>query len=152
MTTSFITTTAGEHDIPLVATTFTFATGAEEPLVRLVPEALVKAEELAMQTLGLELGESQSVGFVPKRAIGFPAWPILTDPDNAQHALNLVADIEWARRNAKNQAGNVKKRVDGLYTVLQSSAPHFLPTFLEEVARIFATVDNNQYAKQYFAK
>ncbi len=152
MTTSFINTTAGERDIPLVATTFTFATGNKEPLVRLVPEALITAEELAMQTLGLNLGQSQSVGFVPKRAIGFPAWPILTDPDNAQHALNLVADIEWARRNAKNQAGNVKKRVDGLYTVLQSSAPHFLPTFLEEVARIFASVDNNQYAKQYFAK
>ena len=150
MTTNFIRITANDGDIPLTASTFII--NDAQTIVRLIPEALVPAEALALQTLGISLSGSQSVGFVPNRAIGFPAWVILADPDNAHHALNLVGDIEWARRNAKNHGGRVKTHIDKIQSALEKSAPHFLPTFLEEVARIFAAVDNIVYAKPYFAK
>lgn len=150
MTIDFIRTTANDGDMPLTASTFII--NDAQPIVRLIPEALVPAEALALQTLGISLSGSQPVGFVPNRAIGFPAWAILSDPDNAHHALNLVADIEWARRNAKNHGGRVKTHIDRIQGVLEKSAPHFLPTFLEEIARIFAAVDNIVYAKPYFAK
>lgn len=126
--------------------------GAERTIVRLVPEKLKQAETIALKTFDIELETEQTVGSIYQRAIGFPAWPIIQDPANAQHALNLVGDLEWARRNARNQAKKVKDRFDALTTTLSASAPHFVPTFLEELARIFYQVENFQYAKQYFGK
>ncbi|AKK06429.1 hypothetical protein CMUST_10565 [Corynebacterium mustelae] len=139
------------NDAPLAAVTYTTNLGIP-PIIRLVAEPLIEAESLSLDTFGLKETTRHNCGFTPKRAAGFPAWPILTDPGNAKHALNLVKDVEWARRKAKTEAGKVKKRIDELVTTLQSSAPHFLPTFLEEIARIFADAGNLSYAKQYFGK
>ncbi|MDO5098835.1 MAG: hypothetical protein Q4D85_08750 [Corynebacterium sp.] len=139
------------NDVPLAAVTYS-STITRHPVVRLVPEPLIAAETIMLGGFGFHEDSHTTVGYTPARAIGFPAWPILTDPDNAHHALNLVKDVEWARRKAKTEAGKVKKRIDELVTTLQSSAPHFLPTFLEEIARIFAGAENLSYAKQYFGK
>lgn len=138
---------------PLHALRFTGHDG--RTLVRLVPEQLVTAEDLALASVGVtrEVGKSdRTVGTTTVRAVGFPAWPIITDPGNARHALNLVGDLEWARRNASSRAGDVKTRFDTLAADLTKAAPHFVPTLLEELSRIFDTAGNQTYARQYFGK
>ena len=153
--TDFISNTENGNTMVLVARRYQ-ATGTDtQTLVRLVPQELVPAEDLALATLGLHPADptpATPIGFVPSRAVGFPAWPILTDPDNAHHALNLVADIEWIRKHAKSRVKRVKERVDKLTNQLQVSAPQFIPTFLEEIARIHFEADHLSYAKQYFSK
>ncbi|AKK06427.1 hypothetical protein CMUST_10555 [Corynebacterium mustelae] len=152
MAVGFIRPHAELNDVPLVAARY--ETGLDDGylVVRLVAKPLVEAETLALNALGLSKTGQNPVGFTTRRAVGFPAWPIFTDPANAQHALNVVADVEWARRKAKNHPVQVKERIDALVGTLQASAPQFLPTFLEEIARIFAVSDNTSYAKQYFGK
>ena len=134
----------------LHATEFTSHDGTT--IVRLVPTELLKAEELALASVGLNRGDDQIVGRTITRAVGFPAWPIITDPDNAQHALNLVRHLEWAKRNAEHNPRRIKERFDELITSLTNSAPHFVPTLLEELARIFINVGNTNFARQYFGK
>ena len=134
----------------LHATEFTSHDGTT--IVRLVPTELLKAEEVALASVGLNLGDDQIVGRTITRAVGFPAWPIITDPDNAQHALNLVRHLEWAKRNAEHNPRRIKERFDELITSLTNSAPHFVPTLLEELSRIFINVGNTNFARQYFGK
>lgn len=122
------------------------------PIVRLVAEELVTAEELTLGALGVSSECSREVGAVVQRAVGFPAWPIMHDPDNARHALNLVGDLEWARKSARNRPKQVKERFDALTTELTASAPHFVPTLLEELSRIFYEADSDKLARQYFSK
>lgn len=121
-------------------------------IIRLVPDALVEAEDHTLATIGAQPVSHTPVGYTTPRAIGFPAWPILSDPDNAHHALHLVGDLEWARRRAGSAKTKVKERLDQLAATLSASAPHFVPTLLEEAARIFAAADNLTYAGQMFNK
>ncbi|ANE09283.1 hypothetical protein [Corynebacterium glutamicum] len=119
-------------------------------MVRLVPEALLAAETVMQTTLGFLAQDAQPVARVQPRALGFPAWPIITDPDNARFALNLVSDLEWARKHASSSAKKVRDRFDDRVGDLTRSAPHFVPTLLEELARIFIAVRNYDVARKYF--
>ncbi|MDO5098827.1 MAG: hypothetical protein Q4D85_08710 [Corynebacterium sp.] len=121
-------------------------------LVRLVLEPLAQAETLALTRIGMREENHATVGYTQPRALGFPAHLILTDPDNAHHALNLVADLRWARRQAKTKPTAVKTRIDELSSRLEASVPHFLPTFFEEISRIFTTAGNAHLAKHYFGR
>ena len=123
------------------------------PVVRLIPETLLTAETFIMGRLGLEpQPQPRQVGRSRPRAIGFPAWPIMTDPDNAEHALNLVADIEWAKKVAKSQKQKVWHRFEELAQMLSTAAPHFVPTLLEELARIFDDSGSPKLAVRAFGK
>ena len=123
------------------------------PVVRLIPETLLTAETFIMGRLGLEpRPQPRQVGRSRSRAIGFPAWPIMTDPDNAEHALNLVADIEWAKKVAKSQKQKVWNRFQELAQMLSTAAPHFVPTLLEELARIFDDSGSQKLAVRAFGK
>ena len=123
------------------------------PVVRLIPETLLAAETFIMGRLGLEpQPQPRQVGRSRPRAIGFPAWPIMTDPDNAEHALNLVADIEWAKKVAKSQKQKVWDRFQELAQMLSTAAPHFAPTLLEELARIFDDSGSPKLAVRAFGK
>lgn len=143
--------TPHHNDVPAIAVTYTTNHYAA-PIIRIIPEPLKAAKTAVMHGFGAEETNHVTIGFTPKRAIGFPAWPILTNPDNAHHALNLVQDLEWARRQAENEPDAVETHIDQLTGVLQTTIPHFLPTFLEEISRIFITVDEHSLAKKYFAK
>lgn len=125
---------------------------AGRTIVRLVPETLVEAENLMLTELGVLPRDRTPVGITTSRAIGFPAWVIMTDPDNAARALSLVEELEWARRRAGKKKKQVKDRFDELAIELAESVPHFLPSFLEEGARIFAREEVDSYAKQLFGK
>ena len=143
----------GEKDSRVVALSASSpALLGDRVVVRVVDEALLPAEILTQELLGLTSGSSQPVGASITRAVGFPAWPMLKDPDNAHHALNLVADLEWARRLARGSTGKVAARFDELAQVLAQSTPHFIPTLFEELARIFDSVGSSRYAIRYFGK
>lgn len=143
-----------DYDVVLMAAPFYAAALPAGPVVRLVPLPVVKAEQAALELVGLELNHTdmQPVGYAPNRTIGFPAWPMVLDPENSHHALRLVKDLEWVRKSAANQARKVAKKVEELATSLQGSVPHFLPTFYEEVARAYLAVDDQNFAKRFFAK
>ena len=82
-----------ESTHPLIAMSFS---GPAHPLpvVRLVSEPIMSAETTMLGLFGLHANTQQAVGTSTQHAVGFPAWPIMTDPDNAHHALNLVAELD----------------------------------------------------------
>lgn len=147
-----ITPHPDEVSVPLTAAEYSHSSIPGRTVVRLVREPLLAAEDLTLGVSGLSPQGRMPVGHTRRRAIGFPAWPILNDPANAQHALNLVADLERAARLARSKPGRAKDAITTLADTLDASAPHFLPTFLEEAARIFLSVENPSYAAQMFAK
>ena len=148
----------GSHDdtvvpadiVPVVALT---AMIGEVPVVKLIPETLLSAETLIMGRFGLDPQPApRPVGRGRSRAIGFPTWPIMIDPDNTEHALNLVADIEWAKKVVKFQTKKVRDRFQEFTQMLSTTAPHFVPTLLEEVARIFDDSGFQKLAMRAFNK
>ncbi|MFE0173592.1 DUF4132 domain-containing protein [Streptomyces sp. NPDC059002] len=56
-------------------------------VIRLVPEAIGPAEDLALEYLGFDGGATTTVGRVRRRSLGFPAWALVNDPANGRHAL-----------------------------------------------------------------
>lgn len=147
-----ITLQADDTTYPLTAATFTHPVLPGRTIVRLIPEPLLEAERLALEVPGVELQGSTPVGHTRRRGVGFPAWPILNDPDNAEHALNLVGDLERATRRARPKPGATKREILELTASLENSAPHFLPTFLEQAARVYLRVGNHAHAAHMFGR
>ncbi|GLW89333.1 hypothetical protein [Actinokineospora globicatena] len=142
----------GDRDT-LVARHYEHPALEDRVVVRLVPEVLGVAEDLTADYLGFTAPTSTAVVGVARRsALGFPAWALIHDPGNARHALALVKDIERLDRVAKSKAGTAKDGFAELATMLGRSAPHFLPTFYEEAARIFLRHGNVNYAATMFGK
>ena len=138
---------------PAQARAYTHPALPGRTVVRLTPDDLAQVEDTALASLGFaRTGDPAPIGHTRTRATGFPEWPILTDPANARHALNLVGDLRRIEKTARAKPGNAKKSIDELARMLDESAPHFLPTFLEEAGRIFLRNDNRAYATQYFGK
>ncbi|CAM5483755.1 hypothetical protein GCM10010329_67830 [Streptomyces spiroverticillatus] len=137
----------------LTARTYTHTALGDRPVVRLVPGTLGEAEDLALEFLGLaRTTEAPVVGQVRRETLGFPAWALVNDPANGHHALALVKDIERLGRQAKTRAGAAKEGFDELGTRLGRAVPHFLPTFYEQVARLFLQAENTSYAASFFGK
>ncbi|OIK23926.1 hypothetical protein [Streptomyces malaysiense] len=122
-------------------------------VVRLVPDTLGEAEDLALEFLGLarEPG-SPVVGQVRRETLGFPAWPLVHDPANGHHALALVKDVERLARQAKSRPGTAKEGFEALGERLGRAVPHFLPTFYEQAARVFLEHENTTYAAAFFGR
>lgn len=136
----------------LHAVTFTNTdAGSGVVVVRLVPEALIPAEEATLQVLGLVPTRSREVGHTTTRSVGFPAWVISTHPADTRQALRLVSDLEWAR-NTMPKVAKIEKKFATILADLGDSAPHFVPTLMEELARIFAAGGKQAAAKRAFAK
>ncbi|MFE2109210.1 hypothetical protein ACFXAF_25565 [Kitasatospora sp. NPDC059463] len=122
-------------------------------IVRLVPGALGPAEDAAVDFLGLVPdGQPAEVGQVRQEALGFPAWALVNDPANGHHALALVKEMERLARQAKSKPGHAKDGFDELAVRLGRAVPHFLPTYCEQVGRIFLEQGNQTYASTFFGK
>lgn len=137
-----------EHDTVLCAAEFTHTNGTT--MVRILPAELVEAEARALESVGFSLVNTRDVGRCPARAAGFPTWPMSQDPANAHHAVNLVGELEWAKRNVSRHGRQVITHFDELTASLTRSVPHFVPTLWEELARIFLGVGKKAYAKRCF--
>lgn len=146
-------TTERDDADTLTARTYTHTALGDRPVVRLVPGTLGEAEDLALEFLGLaRTTEAPVVGQVRRETLGFPAWALVNDPANGHHALALVKDIERLGRQAKTRAGAAKEGFDELGTRLGRAVPHFLPTYYEQVARLFLQAENATYAASFFGK
>ncbi|NUS15895.1 MAG: hypothetical protein HOY69_31605, partial [Streptomyces sp.] len=137
----------------LTARRYTHPALTDQPVVRLVPDALGEAEDLALEFLGLvREGEPAEVGRARAEALGFPAWALVHDPANGHHALALVKEMERLARQARTKVGAAKEGFERLAAELGRTVPHFLPTFLEQVGRIMLDADNRTYAAAFFDK
>ncbi|MFC9324517.1 hypothetical protein [Kitasatospora sp. NPDC057015] len=125
----------------------------ERRVVRLVPAMLGPAEDLAADFLGLAPAAGPvEVGEVRQEALGFPAWALVHDPANGHHALALVKEMERLARQARSKPGNAKDGFEALAVRLGRAVPQFLPTYCEEVGRIFLAHGNQTYAGTFFGK
>lgn len=146
-------TLTGDDTDTLTARSYRHPVLPGRTVVRLVPGTLGEAEDLALDFLGLTREpDAPTIGQVRRETLGFPAWALVNDPANGHHALALVQDIERLAAMAATRAGAAKDGFDALGTRLDRSAPHFLPTFYEQAARVFLTHDNTQYAAAFFGK
>lgn len=128
---------------PLNAVEFTNALG--RTIVRLIPNALFKAESEAMETVGMSVAKKVKVGYVVPCATGFVA-----DSRNAQQALALVPDLQWAQRTVDTNGAAVKAHFAGIVKSWTDTNPQLAVALLTELARIFAHAAKFSQAKQYF--
>lgn len=147
-----ITSVPADNADALVAADYSHSALPGRCVVRLVPAPLTEAEDLTLGFVGLQPKEHTEVGFIQRRAAGFPAWAVMNDPANADKALELVEDLQGIARLAKTKPGNAKKKIGDLETQLETAAPQFLPTFLEEAGRGFIAAENPKAAAQMFSK
>ncbi|WP_329499382.1 hypothetical protein [Kitasatospora herbaricolor] len=137
----------------LTARSYAHPVLGERRVVRLVPAMLGPAEDLAADFLGLTPATAPvAVGEVRQEALGFPAWALVHDPANGHHALALVKEMERLARQAKSKPGNAKEGFEALAVRLGRAVPQFLPTYCEEVGRIFLEQGNQTYAGTFFGK
>ncbi|MER5768225.1 hypothetical protein [Streptomyces sp. NPDC001985] len=121
-------------------------------VVRLVPAAIAPAEDLALEYLGFEGAGAAAVGRVRPQSLGFPAWALVHDPAQGHHALAVVKEMERLARQVATKPGLAKEGFDEIGTRLDRSVPHFLPTYYEQVGRLFLGVEARQQASVFFGK
>lgn len=121
-------------------------------VVRLVPGAIGAAEDLSAEYLGFSAAEVAEVGRVKRQSLGFPAWALVNDPGNGHHALAVVKEMERLARLVATKPGLAKEGFDEIGERLDRSVPHFLPTFYEQVARLFLAVESTAQAATFFGK
>ncbi|MDH2390186.1 DNA-binding protein [Streptomyces sp. HNM0663] len=144
---------AGERAVPLTARGYRHPALAERVVVRLVPEELGEAEDLAAGYLGLERdGEAAEVGVGLRRPLGFPEWVLVHHPEDGRDALDLVPELERLAQQAGSKPKLALKACQELAGRLDSAKPHMLPVFCEQAGRIFLSVDQPGYAAQLFAR
>ncbi|WOX24516.1 hypothetical protein [Streptomyces solicathayae] len=137
----------------LTARTYAHPALEDRPVVRLVPEAVAAAEDLALEYLGFAAGGApEPVGRVRRQSLGFPAWALVNDPANGHHALAVVKEMERLTRLVATKPGLAKEGFDEIGVRLDRSVPHFLPTYYEQVARLFLAAEARQQASTFFGK
>lgn len=136
----------------LEARGYTHPATDDRVVVRLVPETLGAAEDLALEYLGFASGGGEPVGRVRRQSLGFPAWALVNDPARGRHALAVVKEMERLARLAVTKPGHAKDGFDEIATRLDRSVPHFLPTYYEQVARHFLAAESASYASAFFGK
>ena len=125
----------------------------DRTVVRLVPLTLGPAEDLALEFLGFaDGGEAVPVGVVARQSLGFPAWALVNDPDNGHHALAVVKEMERLTRLIATKPGSAKDGFEEIGGRLDRSVPQFLPTYYEQVARLFLAGESRTYATAFFGK
>jgi hypothetical protein len=122
-------------------------------VVRLTADSLAPGEDLAMEFLGMSAPEvTGPLGKQRRRALGFPGWALINDPDHAAFALEVVKEFKKHARRASSKPGFAKDGFDEIGVKLGRSVPHFLPSYWEEVGRAFLEVGSTTYASQSFNK
>ena len=136
------------HTLALHATQFTAPDGAT--IIRLVPETLLDAETLALQSVGCRRADDQVVGYASAQKVGFPTWSILSEPANAYYVRNLATRLQLVEQQAREHPQATQKKLVELAMEFAHSMPHLIPIFLEEVARIYVRINQAPIASQFF--
>ncbi len=123
------------------------------PVVRLSPSVLAPGDDLEMEHLGFEAPElGQEVAQRRRRGLGFPGWVLINDPARASLALEVAREMRRWAGVASVKIGAARKGFEDLAVRLGGSAPHFLPSFWEEVGRIFVRAGSARYGSEAFGK
>lgn len=137
----------------LVARPFTHPALSGRVLVRLAEESLDAAVDAEMSVLGfIDSGEKVVVGRTRKRALGFPAWALVNHPTKARFALDVMRDFRKASSRVKTKPGHAKDAFMEIAKKLERSVPPFMPSYWEEVGRVFLGEDATSFASQSFEK
>ncbi|MBX3184666.1 MAG: hypothetical protein KF915_18700 [Polyangiaceae bacterium] len=137
----------------LIAVAFQHPALADRTVVRLAEASLDGAVAAEMQTLGFtEAVSKESVGRTRKRALGFPAWALVHHPKKASFALDVMRDFRKAATRARTKPGHARDAFMEIGKRLERSVPAFLPSFWEQVGRVFLEEDATQMAAQSFEK
>ena len=134
--------------LALHATQFTAPDGTT--IIRLVPETLLEAETLALQSVGCRRADGQVVGYASAQKVGFPTWSILSDPANAHYVRNLATRLQSVEQQARKRPQATQKKLVELAMEFADSMPHLIPIFLEEVTRIYVRINQAPIASQFF--
>ncbi|WP_406860779.1 hypothetical protein ABZO31_10105 [Streptomyces sp. HUAS MG47] len=143
----------GDGTDVLTARSYAHPVLADRPVVRLVPETIAAAEDLALEYLGFTAAHAaERVGRVRRQSLGFPAWALVHDPANGHHALAVVKEMERLTRLVATKPGLAKEGFEEIGVRLDRSVPQFLPTYYEQVARLYLAADAKQQAAVFFGK
>lgn len=139
--------------VPVQVRTYRHPALGDRTIVRLVNTNLVTAEDALAGLTGLKPhGEPDDVGFGPVQSIGFPGWVLVRYPDEGHHALAVVARMGDAAELATKKPKKALDSFEDIASQLSVSVPHFLPSYYEQVARIFLDAGSTTYAGRMFAK
>jgi hypothetical protein len=131
----------------IVARSYRHPALGERPVIRLASDRLGQAEDVAMEYLGFEAPKvSAPLAVQQRRSLGFAAWALINDPDNARFALELVKRMKKSARQAKSKPGHAWDAYFDMAKDLGRSARNLLPAFWEEVGRTFKDLENQTYA------
>lgn len=122
-------------------------------VVRVTADVLAPGEDRVMEFLGFDNpGERPGIALQRRRALGFPGWALVNDPDHAAFALEVVKEFKKHARRAASKPGFAKEGFDAIGERLGRSVPHFLPSYYEEVGRAFIDAGSASFAAQAFNK
>ncbi len=125
----------------------------EDPVVRLTADNVAPGEDLTLEFYGFGAPEvTPGVGLRRRRSLGFPAWALIHDPDHAHFALQVVKQLKREARRARTKPGHAWDAIVRIGDAMDRSVVHFLPSFFEEVGRVFIELGNSTYAGRAFAK
>ena len=125
----------------------------DQPVVRLTADSLAQGDDLVMEFLGFEEPTVKGpLALRRRQALGFPEWALIHDPDHAKYALELVKEFKKEARRAKSKPGHAYDAFTKIAKRLGTSVAHFLPSFWEEVGRVYLAEGNTTYASRSFGK
>ncbi|MEY9930567.1 hypothetical protein ABH926_005214 [Catenulispora sp. GP43] len=146
-------TAAGERAVSLTARAYRHPALDDRVVVRLTPGELGAAEDAAAGFLGLAPdGEPAEVGLGLRQSLGFPEWVLVHHPEDGHQALALLPELERAAKQVKSRPKAALQAYQGIADRLAAALPHFLPTYFEQVGRVFLGAENVTYASQMFTK
>jgi hypothetical protein len=147
------TAVAGERAVSLTARAYRHPALDDRVVVRLTPGELGAAEDAAAGFLGLAPdGEPAEVGLGLRQSLGFPEWVLVHHPEDGHQALALLPELERAAKQVKSRPKAALQAYQGIADRLAAALPHFLPTYFEQIGRVFLGAENVTFASQMFTK
>jgi hypothetical protein len=125
----------------------------DRPIVRLTADGLARGDDLMMEFMGFTAPDVEGpIAQKRRQALGFPGWALINDPDHARYALELLKQFRKEAKRAKSKPGHAYDAFIDIGKTLGRSVAHFLPSYWEEVGRVFIGVGNNHYGSRAFGK
>jgi len=144
---------AGQAVDEVTARAYAHPALGDRRVIRVAADKLAPALDAEMAFVGFGAGESLGVVGKKRRAtIGFPAWPLLHDPAKSKYAMDVFADFRAHAERARSKPGHARDGFLATAVELGRTAPHFLPSFFEEAARVFVAQGNLKLASTCFEK
>lgn len=122
-------------------------------VVRLVPAGIAGGDEAEARLHGfVPAGVVEGLGVQVRRSLGFPGWVLVNDPGRARMALDTWKEMREHRKRLVVKPGAARDLLAEIAARLNRAAPHFLPTFWEEIGRWFADAGNPTFAASAFER